>query len=71
MSDRELLLRDALIMYRVRGMIQAKKSTSNASLYRQIFGTGTGTAIRRCMALGFDPYDNNSDFRIAERFLEG
>lgn len=63
------MVRDAYTMYRVRGMIQAKISTNNASLYRQIFGTGHGTAIGRCKELGFDPDSNNSDYRISEKHL--
>lgn len=50
----------ALIMCNARKIIKAKAKTSNAGLYMQLFGTGHGTAIRKCKELGLDPDSNKT-----------
>lgn len=50
----------ALIMSNARRLIKAKSKTSNAALYMQLFGSGRGTAVMECRALGINPDSNKT-----------
>lgn len=58
LTEQEVYERDALVMANARRLIKRKAATSNAGLYRDLFGTGHGTATARCRALGLDPGSN-------------
>lgn len=58
----ESLKRDALIMANARRLIKAPKRTSNRELYSELFGTGSGTATKRCNEIGLDPDGNECNF---------
>ena len=62
--------RDALVLSNARGMIQAHKSTSNGRLYRDLFGTGFGTARASCVDLGIDPDGNETSYNKMIAHLE-
>ena len=49
---------DVLVMCNARRLIKAHKSTSNARLCMELFGTGHGTARNYCRKLNFDPDSN-------------
>ena len=48
-----------LIMRNVRRLI--KKQPENWVLYKEVFGTGSGIAFKRCRELGLDPESKSSD----------
>lgn len=52
----------ALIMSNARCLIKAKSKTSNAALYMQLFGSGHGTAMMKCRALGIEPDSNKTNY---------
>ncbi len=49
---------DLLVMYNARRLIKAHKSTSNARLCMELFGTGHGTARDYCRKMNLDPDSN-------------
>ena len=56
--------RDALIMANARRLIKAKKITSNAKLYMELFGTGFFTARACCLNnLGLNPDSNKTSYK--------
>ena len=61
--------RDALIMSNARGMIKLKARSTNAHLYSDLFGTGFGTATRRCVDLGYDPCSNKTEYNEAIDYI--
>lgn len=53
--------RDAIVMANARRLIKAKKTTSNARLYMELFGTGLTTARMCCINhFGIDPDSNET-----------
>ena len=56
------LRNDRYVMYRARGLIKAHKSTSNARLCKDLFGTGMGTARDRCREMDLDPDSNETPY---------
>lgn len=64
------LVDTALIMSNARRLIKAKAKTSNAGLYMQLFGTGHGTAIRKCRELGIDPDSNKTCYNTMMNHLK-
>ena len=50
----------AIAMANARCIIKKKRITSNGRLMRDLFGTGMGTALERCKAIGLNPDDNNT-----------
>ena len=57
-----MLQRDALVMANARRLIKANKITSNAKLFMELFGTGMGTAMKRCRELGLCPESNKTSY---------
>ena len=61
--------RDALIMANAREMIRLKARSTNAHMYSNLFGTGFGTARRRCIELGYDPSSNETKYSVAMEYI--
>lgn len=57
-------------MANARRIIKATKSTSNQSLFMNLFGTGLGTAGRRCIQIGLDPESNKSSLNDMAPFRD-
>ncbi|QDP67499.1 MAG: hypothetical protein Unbinned5350contig1004_6 [Prokaryotic dsDNA virus sp.] len=53
---------DLLVMANARQLIKAHKSTSNARLCMELFGTGYGTARDYCRKLNLEPDSNSTPF---------
>jgi len=54
---------DLLVMSNARRLIKAHKSTSNAKLLMELFGTGYGSARDYCRKLKLDPDSNLTPFK--------
>lgn len=65
-----MLKRDAIIIANARKLIKASKKTTNCQLYMNLFGTGMGTAIKRCIDLGLDPDSNNTFYDSMVDYIE-
>lgn len=67
-----MLERDALVMANARRLIKAKKMTSNAGLYMELFGTGLNTARLLCINnLGLDPESNETSYTKMMKHIKG
>lgn len=64
------LKRDALVMANARRLIKARKATSNAKLYMELFGTGFSTARQCCSELGVNPDGNITNYSSMAAQLE-
>ena len=63
--------RDATIMANARRLIKNSKATSNASLYGNLFGTGSTTASICCSNnLGLDPDSNVTSYNEMIKHIE-
>ena len=65
------LERVAIVMANARRLIKAKKITSNARLYSELFGTGHGTARQSCREIGLDPDDNQTNYTAMMKHIKG
>ena len=71
MTKSDAILR-ARVMANARRLIKAKKSTSNARLYMELFGTGFTTARFCCINnLGLDPDGNETDYNKMMKHIDG
>lgn len=71
MSEKEILLRDALVMANARKLIRTKRITSNGRLYCELFGTGMGTGRAGARNLGLDPDSNETSYSKMCEFING
>lgn len=70
-EERLLLERDAIVLSNARRLIKARKRTSNARLYKELFGTGFTTARTRCAEyFGLDADGNETSYREMMIFID-
>lgn len=69
-EERAVLERDSIVLANARRLIRAANRTTNSSLYMQLFGTGFGTAQRRCEEyFGLDPHGFTTSYNEMMEFI--
>jgi len=63
MTEKELKMRDALVLANARQLIKKKSITSNGRLCSDLYGLGGGTGYAMARDLGLDPADNKTSYK--------